>query len=88
MKKIKAFVQLGKLMVSLGNNESWKDYSLGVNEIEYNELEILINKQFVLNGWFTKENVRTSLKALGELLTEEQLVNWVNNYHFNFTKEF
>lgn len=83
MKEIKAFVQLGKLMVSLGNNESWKDYSLGVNETEYNELETLINKQFVLNGWFTKENVRTSLKALGELLTEHQLVNWVNNYHFN-----
>ena len=46
-KNIKAFNQLGKLMLDLGNSENWKDYSIGITKTEYEQLEQLINKQFV-----------------------------------------
>jgi len=80
VKEIKAFAQLGKLMVALGTNEPWKGFEIGVTEKEYDELIKIINKQFVLNGWFTKENVQASLLALGSLLTESQLKNWIEQY--------
>lgn len=83
--EIKAFEQLGKLMIALGQSESWKDYSIGITKSEFEQLEQLINKQFVLNGWFTKENVKKSLTALGELLTEVNLNSWLSNYSFKET---
>jgi len=79
-KNIKAFNQLGKLMLDLGNSENWKDYSIGITKTEYEQLEQLINKQFVLNGWFTKENVKKSLVAIGELLTLDNLNKWISSY--------
>jgi len=80
---ISAFTQLGKLMVSLGNEKSWDDYSNGLTQKEYNDALELIERQKSFNGWFTKENVQKSFVALGENLTEEKLVNWVVNYSFS-----
>lgn len=77
---IKGFAQLGVLMRALGNNDDWKDFSVGVTEQEYNELQVTINRQVSYNGWFVKENVRQSLSALGNQLTETNLTDWVSNY--------
>jgi len=79
---LNGFAQLGKLMVSLGNNADWKDFSLGVTQQEYAELQTTINKQVAYNGWFVKENVRKSLLALGGELTSENLNDWVQNYSY------
>lgn len=83
--EIKGFVQLGKLMVSLGNENSWTGYSIGATEAEYSKIQGFIGKQFVLNGWFTKENVLQSLRSLGELLTEEKLIEWTKKYAYSET---
>lgn len=80
---IKAFEQLGKLMVALGEEKTWEDFSLGVTKEEYDRLNALISKQFFYNGWFTAENVRSSLKSLGYQLMNEKLVSWTNNYSFS-----
>jgi len=79
---IKGFVQLGTLMVSLGKNEEWVDFSSGVTEKEYEALNVLINRQGSYNGWFTKENVRQSLSALGERLNQSELERWIGAYSF------
>lgn len=79
---ISAFSQLGKVLVSLGNKESWKDFSLGLTEEEYENIQTVINRQFHLNGWFTKDSVCNSLLAFGNLLTEENLTNWTKAYSF------
>ncbi|MFK7786049.1 MAG: acyl-CoA reductase [Crocinitomicaceae bacterium] len=76
------FAQLGKLMRALGNNNEWKDFSVGVTESEYQTLIGIINRQVSYNGWFTKENVRKALLNLGNQLTEEKLTNWTSNYAF------
>ena len=70
-------------MLDLGNSESWKGYSIGITKSEYEQLEQLINKQFVLNGWFTKENVKKSLVAIGQLLSLDNLNKWIYNYQIN-----
>jgi len=80
---IVAFSQLGKVLVSLGNKESWKDYSLGLTEEEYENFQIVINRQFQLNGWFTKDSVCNSLLSWGEQLTVEKLTAWTDSYAFS-----
>ena len=81
--EISGFIQLGKLMSALGNKEIWTDYSIGATEIEYQKLQEIIGKQFVLNGWFSKENVLQSLFALGKQLTENNLNNWLKDYSYS-----
>lgn len=70
-------------MVSLGEGKSWNNFSVGVTEKEYQQLEDTIERQISYNGWFTKENVQQSLLALGSQLTDEQLNNWVSKYQFS-----
>ena len=82
---IKGLTQLGKLMVSLGENRDWTDFSLGVTEQEYLQLRTTINRQVTYNGWFTPDNVRQSLRALGERLNEEELNEWTKVYGYSET---
>ena len=81
--EISGFVQLGKLMSALGNEEIWTNYSIGATENEYQKLQGIIGKQFVLNGWFSKENVLQSLLSIGNQLTEINLNNWLNDYTYS-----
>ncbi|MBI1837006.1 MAG: acyl-CoA reductase [Flavobacteriia bacterium] len=80
---IKGFVQLGKLMISLGNEYEWKGFEVGTTEDEYNKLKEIVSRQFFYNGWFTKENVLQSLIALGGQLEEKKMKQWVSNYQYN-----
>ncbi|MDG1777569.1 MAG: acyl-CoA reductase [Crocinitomicaceae bacterium] len=80
---IKGFLQLGTLMVSLGGNKDWVDFSVGVTKKEYDALNVLINRQVSYNGWFTKENVRQILMALGARLNQAELETWVDAYSFS-----
>ena len=80
-----AFSRLGQLMVALSHGEQWPGYTSGVTEEEWQNLKAVINRQFVYNGWFTKENVAQSLAALGGQLTEEGLTTWLEEYSFTDT---
>ena len=77
-----ALNQLGKVLVSLGENQPWKDNSLGVTQEEYERFEHVIVRQFALNGWFTQDSVRNALKSIGNDLTVEKLNAWVEKYQF------
>lgn len=79
---IKAFDQLGSLMVSFGRNDEWPGFSSGITEDEYQTFNSLIVREKVHNGWFTEESVRQSLLALGSQLNEESLLEWLNPYQF------
>lgn len=80
---IKGFMQLGKLMVALGEGKHWNDFSVGVTEKEFNDLNAIINKQAAYNGWFKKENVLKSLWSLGSQLTDEKLNIWLKDYSYS-----
>lgn len=47
------------------------------------ELEDLLRRAEIQNGWFTPEQVLHALKAWGEQLTEENLNQWLSNYDLN-----
>ncbi|MDD2982417.1 MAG: acyl-CoA reductase [Crocinitomicaceae bacterium] len=79
---ILALNQLGKVLVSLGENQAWRDNSLGVTQEEYERFEYIIARQFALNGWFTQDSVRNALKAIGNDLTTEKLTAWTDQYQF------
>lgn len=79
---IRGFAQLGKLMVALGYGKPWSGYDTGVTEEEYSKLRTEISKQQIYNGWFTPENVKSSLTGHGEWLTEEKLSQWAANYSY------
>lgn len=71
-------------MQQLGANQEWPGFASGVTEEEYLKLNTIINRQISYNGWFTKENVRKSLSALGGLLTEEKLSEWSESYPYTY----
>jgi len=79
---IDAFDVLGKLMCLLGEGKEWPGYSCGLTEEEYQSMNVLINRQVTFNGWFTPQNVRQSLNALGSQLTVGNLSNWTANYQY------
>ncbi len=78
-----ALNQLGKVLVSLGKNQPWKDNSLGVTQEEYERFEHVIARQFALNGWYTADSVRNALKSIGNDLTVEKLTTWTEKYQFS-----
>ncbi|MCO5260478.1 MAG: acyl-CoA reductase [Crocinitomicaceae bacterium] len=80
---ISAFSQLGAVFQSLGNGNEYPGTTSGIIETEFNDLQIIINKQVQYNGWFTKENVRQSLTALSSWLTKEELTNWLAPYNWS-----
>jgi hypothetical protein len=76
---IKGFAQLGAVMRSLGSGESWSDFSLGVTRVEYAKLEEIVQRQIAYNGWFSLDDVRRSLLAQGEWLTDDYLRAWLKD---------
>ncbi len=79
---IKGFTQLGALMRSIGGNEEWSDFSLGITSDEYEEIQNLVIHERNNNPWFTEENVRKNILAIGVMLQEESLRNWVSGYEY------
>jgi len=73
--RIKSFSDLGgtlRHILSGGNMSNGSNYSTNINN--------LIDNQYLTNQWFTPKNVRSSLNAIADKLTEEKLVHWTNSY--------
>ena len=59
--------------------------AVGSNEIDSNnqqqvQLDAIVRSERAHNGWFTDENVRKSLQAHAEWLTEDKLGEWAKRY--------
>lgn len=68
-KRINAFVELGKRMVSESTPES------------NSTLSIAIENAHIYNPWFTPKNVRNSIHSIAtEWLNRETLENWIGKY--------
>lgn len=80
---ISAFDRLGSILRLLGEDKSWPGFECGITEDEFAHLNQLINRQESYNSWFTKENVRKSMFALGLQCTQLKLENWLSDYSFN-----
>ncbi len=67
--RINAFVKLGEIINNYFKNEQ-------SNQKLFDVVLSVTNR----NTWFTKPNVDFALRAIGETLTEEKLLDWTNNY--------
>ncbi|WP_437395543.1 acyl-CoA reductase [Flagellimonas lutimaris] len=74
---IDAFVKLGKYLTDFCD----KCYSENT-EVD-SELKQTVEQARHHNGWFTEDNILFSLQQWGDLLTEENLNEWLSNYNFN-----
>lgn len=70
-KRINSFTELGNILREVLKNSSG---------ISHEKLNILIDNQYNINPWFTPDNIRTSLNAIANELTEENLTIWTNTY--------
>ncbi|MFL5763117.1 MAG: acyl-CoA reductase [Bacteroidia bacterium] len=74
--RIKPFIQLGTFL---------RDFIKGTKENELqqkfgDDLAELIARIHIQNPWFTEENVKNALAAIGGSLKEEQFVEWISVY--------
>ncbi|RPG30982.1 MAG: acyl-CoA reductase [Muricauda sp. TMED12] len=74
---IDAFVKLGKYLTDFCD----KCYSENA-EVD-SELKEIVERAGHHNGWFTEDNILFSLQQWGDLLTEENLNEWLSNYSFS-----
>ncbi len=81
---INGFIQLGEIMHSASNEEAYQS-NWKISAQEYERLLTTINRQFHLNGWFTKESVQFSLRSHSEMLLQSELEQFVANYSFTTT---
>lgn len=76
------FSQLGKALAAFTSNEQWPGYECGLTEDEFLGFQRLINKEFQLNPWFTKENCIKALNGIVHLTKKEALEQFSNSYSF------
>lgn len=69
--RIRSFAQLGKIL---------NDELNGKTGHFSGKLNMLIENQHIINPWFTPDNVRKSLRAIAEELTESILLKWTGAY--------
>jgi hypothetical protein len=70
-RRISAFAELGTVL---------RDVASGKDTNPGNRLSAIIETQHVRNAWFTPENVRNAIGAIGESLRIEKLNEWTARY--------
>jgi len=80
---ITTFDTLGKILLSIGNQYEWSGYELGVTHDEYQALQVLVKRQYSLNGWFTEDAVLHTFRGWGEQLTKSNLEQFSAVYAFS-----
>ncbi|SHM35462.1 acyl-CoA reductase [Chryseobacterium polytrichastri] len=76
-------------VLGLINLSSWIKEFLAKNSAEYNEndsdFELLLRKSEMENPWFTIDNQKFALQQWSDLLTEENIKNWIKEYSVSKT---
>ncbi len=73
--RINALIELGKFLIEIKVED----------EVEV-EVEAILRKAEAENGWFTQNNIKFSLKSWGEVLSEENLQQWISKYNLKETE--
>ena len=76
-RRIEAFARLGQVMLAAAGE---KTKLPATDEALARELADTIPRARQANPWFDAENVRRALRALGSVLTEEKLHQWLKRY--------
>lgn len=77
---LEAFVKLGNYL------RDFCEYSYENPSDTYSDFEVVITKSQQQNGWFTRENILFALKQWGDLLTKDNLKEWLSAYQIENEK--
>ncbi|RSK38714.1 acyl-CoA reductase [Mangrovimonas spongiae] len=78
--RISAFSKLGDFLSQFSNNNFKKNDDIPFNDLFFDGFKHQIQLAEEHNGWFTKANIQFALRGWSDLLTEENLSNWLNHY--------
>lgn len=79
-KRIDAFIKLGEILKYIDNNNPIENENKEIISA-YNSLKYEIQNCQNHNQWFTEENVKHAISAIAEMLSNENLANWVSAYN-------
>lgn len=71
-KRIKSFIQFGVFLRSFSLGEYVSGFGQQLNEIVKND--------HIYNPWFTEQNVKQAIEAIGNSLLPEKIEKWVSEY--------
>ncbi len=80
---IKAFVELGGFLSQFSIKGIQKKENILHNDLFFEEFKHQIKLAKEHNGWFTQENILFAIYGWSNLLTENNLNQWLDNYNFN-----
>ena len=70
--RIESFLKLGEFLREYPDGKTESDQS--------NQLKEIVLNDHIQNPWFTEQNIRESIKAIGESLRPEKIDFWINKY--------
>jgi len=79
--RINAFVTLGQFLGQFTSNESVKNINILHNEVFYDKMLMQLELAKNHNGWFTSDNLFFACKSWSEVLSNENIKQWVKKYN-------
>ena len=81
-----SFVELGNFLRQFSETGNVKSTWVLHNDLYFDNFAKLITLSQSHNGWFTPEQVYSSIKSWANALTEDNLNHWLSNYDFSETE--
>lgn len=81
---IEGTVHLGRIMRELAEDQLPENAV--VSESDHADFKDVITKARLQNPWFTDQNTKSQLKALGERLNDKELIDWLSRYEISASK--
>lgn len=88
LERINAFTQLGDFLSQFSRTEITQKEGIPHNELFFDGFQHQIKLAREYNGWFTKENILYAIEGWADLLTQENLQNWLEQYESAFAKAY
>lgn len=88
LERINAFTQLGDFLSQFSRSGIAKKEGIPHNELFFDGFQHQIKLAGEHNGWFTKENILYAIEGWADLLTQEHLQNWLEQYESAFAKAY
>lgn len=67
--------------------ETFKELGKELRQLPEAEIDELYFRATAHNNWFTRENVAYAIGAIGEMLNEKKLDQWLSDYDLHDRKE-
>ncbi len=75
-----SLIQFGKFLRSFLDSDSWPGFQSGVDQIEFDNFQLSVEKAESNNAWFSIKMIRLSLESWAKNLSEDHIDKWLSKY--------